>query len=307
MKKIIVYLSITFSITWAIWGILACFTNKINNPIVMLIIAITMFVPMIGAFLTKALLEKEDIKLELKPKIKHNIKYYLFAWFVPSIITLLGAVIYFCIFRNFDASAPYLRGLITEVINAGGANAEEITKTINKLSLSSIINIIILAQIISALTFGPLINMIFAFGEELGWRGFLFPALCEKFSERKAIIISGVIWGLWHAPITMMGHNYGLEYWGYPITGILTMIVFCTSLGAVLSYLTVKTQSVWPAALAHGSVNAVAAFGILFVAKGSTVSALFGPSIAGLVGGIPCLILGIICYLKCHEKSVSQV
>jgi membrane protease YdiL (CAAX protease family) len=39
-----------------------------------------------------------------------------------------------------------------------------------------------------------------AFGEELGWRGMLFPTLADFTSERSAALVSGVIWGLWHAP-----------------------------------------------------------------------------------------------------------
>ncbi|MCA1899171.1 MAG: CPBP family intramembrane metalloprotease, partial [Chloroflexi bacterium] len=79
-----------------------------------------------------------------------------------------------------------------------------------------------------------------------------------------AILLSGVIWGAWHAPVIAQGHNYP----GYPIAGIFMMIVFCVLLGAILSWLYLNTQSPWSAALAHGSVNAAAGLPALFFQPG---------------------------------------
>lgn len=42
--------------------------------------------------------------------------------------------------------------------------------------------------------------------------------------------ITGVIWGLWHAPAIVMGHNYGMGYAGFPIAGILIMTLACTAM-----------------------------------------------------------------------------
>ena len=95
-----------------------------------------------------------------------------------------------------------------------------------------------------------------------------------------------------------MGHNYGIGYLGYPILGIIAMCVFCITFGAFLSYITIKTQSVWPASLAHGAINAIAALGIYFVVDVSKVNLVLGPTTAGLIGGIGSIILGIICWKK---------
>jgi membrane protease YdiL (CAAX protease family) len=294
MKKIIIYILITFTITWIIWGVLSLKVNDINNnSIVQLIVAGTMFIPLIGAFFTKLIFKKENIKFQLKPNIKKNIKFYLLAWFLPSVMTILGALIYFAIFKNFDISTPFFRGLLKDAISAG-----KITE--------DMIPMLLMSQTLSAVLIAPFINMIFAFGEEIGWRGFLLPALCEKYSNRKAIIISGLIWGLWHAPIIAMGHNYGLNYWGYPITGILAMCIFCITLGSFLSYLTLKTKSVWPAALGHGAINATAGLGVFFISSNSNVSSLLGPATPGLIGVLPCLLIGIICFIKSKELETEK-
>jgi membrane protease YdiL (CAAX protease family) len=258
-----------------------------------IIIAGSMFIPMIGALITKTIFKKENIKLPIKPKIKKNTKYYLMAWFLPTVIAIVGAALYFLVFRNFDISAPFFRQQLEGPINAG-----QITE--------SMIPQILLALVLSGIVIAPFINMIFVLGEEIGWRGFLLPSLLEKYSVGKSILISGVIWGLWHAPITMMGHNYGFGYWGYPITGIIAMCVFCISFGSFLSYLTIKTGSIWPATLAHGAVNAIAGIGIYFSTPDKALLLLLGPTTAGLIAVIPCVILGALCYIKVKDTRWSE-
>ena len=77
-----------------------------------------------------------------------------------------------------------------------------------------------------------------AFGEEFGWRGYMMPKLIELMGMPKAIIFGGIIWGLWHAPLTCVGHNFGMDYPGFPYVGIVLMCLFCTALGTVLMYVT---------------------------------------------------------------------
>jgi len=45
--------------------------------------------------------------------------------------------------------------------------------------------------------------MIFTFGEEFGWRGYLLPRLAP-LGGISAAIITGVIWGLWHTPVIVL-------------------------------------------------------------------------------------------------------
>ena len=73
--------------------------------------------------------------------------------------------------------------------------------------------------------------------------------------DAAAFIIGGVIWGLWHAPLTCIGHNYGTEYPGFPYLGILMMCIFCTLMGIILTFVTEKSGSVWPAAIMHAVNN----------------------------------------------------
>ena len=156
---------------------------------------------------------------------------------------------------------------------------------------------------VEALTYAPFVNMLFAFGEEAGWRGMLFPSLCERMSPRAAVLVSGVIWGVWHAPIIMMGHNYGVGYPGFPLTGILSMVVFCTAVGCLLAWLRMRTKSVWPCALAHGALNASAGLGLMFCTEGPII---LGPSPAGIVGGIPLIALSALVWARMPHNGRSK-
>lgn len=64
--------------------------------------------------------------------------------------------------------------------------------------------VVILIQSAIAVLLVPFFNVIFALGEEIGWRGFLLPRL-EPLGQWKAILVSGIIWGIWHAPVIAQG------------------------------------------------------------------------------------------------------
>lgn len=91
-----------------------------------------------------------------------------------------------------------------------------------------------------------------AAGEELGWRGFLLPQLAKLRGETVAIVITGVIWGIWHIPIIVAG----LYLPGTPLWFKLPVFVLQTvSITAILGILRLRSGSVWPAVLLHASHN----------------------------------------------------
>lgn len=108
---------------------------------------------------------------------------------------------------------------------------------------------------VSAIVAG-VIGSVGAFGEEGGWRGYMMPKLMKLMSREKALLLGGIIWGLWHAPITCIGHNFGTDYPGFPYVGILNMCMLCILLGVVLTFITEKSGSVWPAVILHAVNNA---------------------------------------------------
>src|SRR5699024_2093731 len=138
---------------------------------------------------------------------------------------------------------------------------------------------------------GITINAIFAFGEEIGWRGFLLREF-QVLGFWKASLLIGFIWGLWHAPLTIFaGHNYPST----PIFGILMMTLSSMLMSPILSFITIKSRSVFPAAFFHGVINGSASLGIMIVAGGNP-ELLNG--LTGLAGFIVLLAVNIIIFIR---------
>ena len=126
--------------------------------------------------------------------------------------------------------------------------------------------VLVLVQLVVVVVASP-INALAAIGEEIGWRGWLLPRL-QPIGLKPAIIVSGVIWGLWHAPLVLLGYNYpGLPAW----QALGCMSAMCTAVGIFLAWLRWRSDSVLPCAIAHGAINAGAGFYMILGTAGQTV------------------------------------
>lgn len=297
-KRILVYIGTTFALTWIYC--LAVIYPMMNGetisgvPAVMtqLLVAAAMFIPAIGVLITRIVTKEGFQNAWIRPNIKGNLKTYLLAYFGPGILTIFGAIIYFVIFQgSFDPDCGYMK----LTLEAAGTPAEAIPMPLSTL---------LLIQALQGLFLGPIMNFITCFGEEWGWRGYLLPKMSEKFSTVPMLLINGVIWGLWHAPLTIVGHNYGVGYVGFPFTGILAMCLFCTVLGVFLSYVSLKTKSCIPAVLGHGAINGFAAIGIYFTTDGG--NPFVGPAPTGIVGIIPFMIVAVLMVLNLKKTEICE-
>ena len=151
--------------------------------------------------------------------------------------------------------------------------------------------VLIVVQAASIPVAAATVNALAAFGEELGWRGFLVPAL-RRYGTWASLLISGVIWGLWHAPIILLGYDFGRT----DPTGVLFMIGGCVVWGVLLGWLRLRSASMWPAVFAHGALNASAAMYLWFFAAGSRADpALVLPlGVAGWIVGAAVILVLIL-------------
>ncbi len=145
---------------------------------------------------------------------------------------------------------------------------------------------LLVAMQLAAIPLGALINAPFAFGEEVGWRGWLLPALLP-LGTWPALLLSGAFWGFWHAPLILLGYNFGLT----DVSGVLLMILSCSLLGVLLGWTRLRTASVWPAVFGHGAFNASAGLGALLVAAGSPIPPAW---LAGPLGLIMCAVFAVV-------------
>lgn len=105
MKRVIIFVVLTIAMTWApvFW---LMFGGGLDDPVlVQVIFSVCMLIPAMMTILTRLITKEGFRDMKLRPHFKGNGKIYLAAWFGPTFLTSLGAVLYFLIFpRQFDPS-----------------------------------------------------------------------------------------------------------------------------------------------------------------------------------------------------------
>ena len=278
--SIALFLVLAFGISWSIFIGLRVLGVPfgIRTPI-------GMFGPAIAAVLVR-IIQREgfaDAGLRLTaPGRPGAWRMYLAAYLIMPLLIALGigfalltGVQHWAFSENLHALSRLIANTLTKQGKSlpAGYSADQL----------ALINII--TQIALAFTLGILINMIFTFGEEFGWRGYLLPRLAP-LGGISAAIITGVIWGLWHAPVIVLdGYNYP----GHPWAGVGVMVIFTVALGMIFAWLRFRSGSVWPSVMGHAALNAQAGFGFLLL---SPADSLVRAPI-GLVGLVPMIAFAI--------------
>ncbi len=287
-KRLLIYIVLAFAVTYAYEFLILFPKWRQIRSVAALQVAPVMFIPALSVIVTRLITREGFRDSYLNPKFnKGKRRYYAMAWFGFDILAVIGVVLYFLVYRdNFSLAMDYYVG----VLKSQGADFSPEAASAMVLSTS-----------LAGFFLAPVLNILTCFGEEWGWRGYLFPKLKEAVGIKAALLLSGIIWGLWHLPLTIMGHNYGLGYAGYPVAGILAMCVFCTVIGILFSYLTVRTGSVFPAVFAHGAINGFASFGIYFTKDGG--NPFIGPSVTGILSGLPIIICAVLAFRSLSEND----
>ncbi len=259
-RALVWFLGLTFGLSWPLFlapVVLGGVIPAGPQIIAMAAWSLAMLMPGVSALITNTYVMERELRGlnlgRLGPK-----RYYLWAWLLP--IALAVVALLFTALVGTGRLDPELTVL------REGMEALPAQETIPAWAIMAL-------QIVGSLLFGPIINTIFALGEELGWRGYLLPKLLPLGMWR-AILLSGAIWGVWHAPAIAQGHNYP----GQPVLGILMMVILSLLLGTILSWVYLETRSPWAPALAHGSFNAAAALPLLFLEPG--VDIVWGGTLA---------------------------
>ena len=130
---------------------------------------------------------------------------------------------------------------------------------------------VLVSTLFNGMLAGCTINGLFAFGEEYGWRNYMASALKGQNFWKAAAII-GAVWGIWHMPLILMGHNYPQ----HPIAGVGMMCIFCILLGVLELWVLKKTGSVIAVAVMHGTVNGVTPNSLLFINGGNDLTGITG-------------------------------
>ena len=291
-KQLSAYLLWAFLLAWMLQAVAIGLAWNGQTHYFQLALLVSMYAPFAAVLLAKAPLKDMGWGLKLRGKGK----WILAAWFGFAVLAVLGAALYYLLFpKSLDLSF----GFLSAQLGKEGLRQMEA----QGLSLQTLV----LIQLVEALTYAPLINTFAALGEEVGWRGFLYPRLKEQHGTAKGRMLGGLIWGVWHWPVMIFaGYNYGTAYWGAPVLGPLLFCVICIALGTVIDYLYEKTDCIWIPALAHGAFNAAAGIPALVLNPDFADRTTLGPMPIGLIGGFPLLLLGALLLRRSGKAAEAQ-
>jgi len=269
-RKAFIFVSLTFVLSYLLIFLYLALGGKWIMPGSLIVATSYMFIPMIVVIIVQKVMYKELVKEPMGISFKVN-RWFLVAWLLPVFIAfatlgvslLLPGVEYSPemagIFERFESI------LTPEQLEQMKAQADAFPLHPFWIGL------------LQGLVAGISINAIAGFGEELGWRGFLQKELGYLGFWKSSVAI-GLIWGVWHAPIILQGHNYP----EHPQAGVFVMILFTLLLSPIFSYVRLKAKSVIAVAIIHGSLNATVGLPLMVIKGGNDLTV----GVTGLAGFI---------------------
>ena len=277
IKKAALFIGLTFFFNYLLVILYIALGGKWVMPGSLFIATIYMFVPMTMAIVVQKFIYKEPIKQPLAISFKLN-RWFWVAWLLPMIIAFatLGVSLFF---PGVEYSSE-MAGMFERLKSV--LTPEQLKQMESQAAALPIHPIRI--GLLQALIAGITINAVAGFGEELGWRGLLQREFSYMGFWKSSGII-GAIWGVWHAPIILQGHNYPQ----HPLAGVLMMVIFTLLLSPIFSYVRLKAKSVIAAAIIHGSLNATVGLSIMVIKGGSDLTV----GVTGLSGFIVLALVNI--------------
>lgn len=276
-----VFALVAFACAWLVCIPVWLSPRHLAAPWAQAVLGVMMYTPALGVLVATRLRRTPGaarrLGLGFGGSFRRCVPYFLFALLAVPVL-VVAAPFVGALFGVYHPDVAHLSGYRETLSHALAGR---------RMSLSP--GVLATAQL-AAIPFAAFVpNGLLAFGEELGWRGFLLPRLLP-LGQWPALLIVGVAWGLWHAPVLLLGYNYPLHH----RLGVLVMVGFTVVTGILFGWLRLSTGSIWPSVLAHGALNASAGSLVLFVRAGTHVdTALAG--ITGLTGWIlPLLVIAVL-------------
>jgi membrane protease YdiL (CAAX protease family) len=87
--------------------------------------------------------------------------------------------------------------------------------------------------------------------EELGWRGYLHH-LWRPFGFWRTSLATGLVWGAWHLPAVVL---FGLGYPGHPVLGAFLYPLWTMLLAPLFTVLRERGRSIWAPGICHAVID----------------------------------------------------
>lgn len=289
MSRLTLFLGLTFALSWASMPLFMLLGGRLDSPVGLFFSMGYMWVPGLCAFVCT--LPGGNIRQTLGLVWTPNY-WWLVAWLLPpglALCTLSVSLLMPGVSLSWDLTGFWAR--------IGHNLSSDQLQTLKDIFRQLPLDPFWLA-IPQALIAGATLNTLAALGEELGWRGLLQHELEDQTFWRASGIIGG-IWGLWHAPLILMGHNYP----EHPKLGVLMMLLWCLLLAPLFTWLRLKGHSIWTVALFHGTINASMGLAVLVIKGGNEL--LVGAN--GLAGMGVLLVCNLVLFLAVPELSSHRL
>ena len=269
-KKILLFILLTFFIDWSLVGLYLVMGGKTDSAGMALLAVLYMFVPMLAAIIVQKRIFKQPLAGPLGISFKVN-RWFFVAWFLPPVIAFITMGISLLI--PGVTFTPDMSGFLNSLKDAlTPEQMDQVMQQLADIPAHPLWLILVLSLIA-----GTTVNAVAGFGEELGWRGLLVKELSFMGFWKSSAVI-GLIWGLWHAPLVLLGLNYPQ----HPQLGVLIMTGWTIIMAPVFSYIRLKSKSVVAPAIFHGTINAVPGLAWLLITGGDELTV----GITGLAGFI---------------------
>lgn len=283
--QIKIYLYLVLGVCYFL-GITAYFTHASNGSIAYQILqkGFTAF-PVMSAIMTRRI-TKDKSKWRCYIKVWKKPMLWFFCAFVPSILIVIGAALYFMIFPKQYSG----------LLDIGSLLGKDYAITINSPFRLGIVCVLISALCI------PL--QLLELGEEIGWREYLLPKQIAEYGMRKGVLLNGFYWGVAHLPLIFFGFNYSSENTWAPWSNMFMMMVVCMTLGIICAYVMVISNNVMYCAIIHGAVNVIGEIPV-FISV-SHKSGLLGPNPTGLIGMSGLVACAIIMFIRLPKLKTAM-
>jgi uncharacterized protein len=290
-NKVIQFIILTFVLSWGLIAIYYFSGGRLNQPQALTFLTFFMFGPMVATITLQKLVYKEPVRKTFDISSKFN-RWFLVAWLLPFVIAIatFGVTLLFPGIKF----TPDMAGIFEKYKNVlTPAQIIQMKKQMTSLPIHPY-----WLTLLQGLIAGISINAVFAFGEELGWRGFL-PKQLLSLGFYKTSLIIGIVWGVWHAPIIIQGYNYP----EHPLLGVFLMIIWCILLTPIFLFVRLKAKSVIAAAIIHGSINASFGLTILLIKGGNDLTT----GLTGFPGMIVLLLVNLGLYFYQRKSSLLHL
>lgn len=279
VRRVSVYTLAAYGFSWTVAAIMAVSGIRMGDPGFSALGLLYMCGPLFAAIFATRVSDRRSIRdtLGLRPQFNRAL---LTAWLTPILIVLVAMLA-----ARF--LAPH------DMVSLESRMTELFVETGVMETVPAGTTIGFVALVITLLAF---INTFTTMLEEAGWRGYLFNALEETPTQLHAAIV-GILWGVWHFPITLLGLNFGHD----PLIGMFLTLCICILLSYPMLVIRSTNGSTWSAALFHGTFNATGVlYAMSLVEPGPFWSNTFG--IAGMIG-TGCVVLLLLGLARRGERQ----